>query len=44
MLPRFNSSESTSRADADPRYAGRVLAAGGHDDHIHIDLQVPEIE
>lgn len=41
----FNDPELVRRADADPRYAGRVLTDpnGIHDNHVHVDVRPPAI-
>jgi peptidoglycan hydrolase-like protein with peptidoglycan-binding domain len=41
----FNDPEIVRRADADPRYRGRVLTdtTGVHDNHVHVDLAPPPI-
>ncbi len=42
----LNDPEIVRRANADPRYCGRVLtdSAGVHDNHIHVDIRPPRIE
>jgi len=37
----FNDTELIRRANADPRYAGRLEAADGHHHHLHVDINAP---
>jgi len=39
----FNDPELLRRAEADPRYAGRLVACDGHDDHLHVEVVPPPI-